>query len=105
VNTLFLGNVSLKYPVWGRASILRFLILKKLSAQDIRAELEGVYGHEGLSLSAAKKWYKRSANGRISPQNDLCESMLALIGKSHFIPCKDMCQKFPIAKTACLRVL
>jgi hypothetical protein len=36
-------------------AIVRFLILERLSARDITAELEGVYGHEALSLSAVKK--------------------------------------------------
>jgi hypothetical protein len=39
------------------------LILKKLPARDTTAELEGVYGHGALSLSAVKKWCKRFVNG------------------------------------------
>jgi hypothetical protein len=49
-----------------RAAI-QLLTLKKLSAKDITAELEGVYGHEALSLSVVKKWRKQFVN-RESPE-------------------------------------
>jgi hypothetical protein len=52
-----------------RAAV-RFSTLKKLSARDITVELEGVYGHEALSLSAVKKRRKRFANGRITLKDD-----------------------------------
>jgi hypothetical protein len=44
--------------------VVRFLALKKLSANDVKAELEGEYGHDALSPSAVKKWRKRFANER-----------------------------------------
>jgi hypothetical protein len=47
------------------------LILRKLSTSGIRAELEGVYEHEAVSLSAVKKWGKRFVNGRITLEDDL----------------------------------
>jgi hypothetical protein len=89
-------------------AIVRFFTLKKLSAKDIRAELEGVFGHEVLSLSAVKKWPKRFANGRNNleadprperrPQSDLCGSVRTLIEESPFIACKGMCQMLRIAE-------
>jgi hypothetical protein len=36
-------------------AVVHFLTLKKLSARDIAAEMEGVYGHEALSLLAMKQ--------------------------------------------------
>jgi hypothetical protein len=36
-------------------AVVRFLTLKKLSARDITAELEGMYGYEVLSLLAVRK--------------------------------------------------
>jgi hypothetical protein len=99
----------------GQAALVRFLTLKKLSGSDITAELEGVYGHEALSLSAVKKWRKRFVNGRMTlednprsgrtPRSDLCESLRALIDECPFISCKRMCQKLRIPKTTCLRGL
>jgi hypothetical protein len=35
--------------------IIRFVILKELSAKEITVELEGMYEHGALSLSAVKK--------------------------------------------------
>jgi hypothetical protein len=46
--------------------LVRFLILKELSARDITIESEAVYGHETLSRSMAKKGHKRFMNGRIT---------------------------------------
>jgi hypothetical protein len=96
-------------------AVVRFLTLKKLSARDIIADLEGVYGHEALSLSAMKKWRKRFVNGRIAlegdprstrpPRSDFCESLRALIDESPFLSSKRICQKLRIPKTTCLRVL
>jgi transposase len=90
-------------------AVVRFLTLKKLSARDIMAELEGEYGHEALSLSAVKKWRKRFVNVRITleddprsgrpPQCDLYESLRALIDESPFVSCKRMCQKLRIPNT------
>jgi hypothetical protein len=84
-------------------AVVRFLTLKKLSAMDIMAELEAMYGYETLSLSAVKKWRKRFINGRITqeddswsgrtPRNELCESLRALVGETPVIPCKRICQK------------
>jgi hypothetical protein len=57
-------HIRSKYIVWKSSlvteqrAIVRFLTLKKLSAKHITAELEGLYGHEALSLSVAKKWRK-----------------------------------------------
>jgi hypothetical protein len=51
-------------------AIVRFLTPKKLSARDIMAELEGVYGHEALSLSVVKKGRKRFVSGRITLEDD-----------------------------------
>jgi transposase len=66
-------------------TVVRFLTLKKLSAGDITIELEEVYGHEALSLSAVNNWCKRFMNKRITvkdeprsgkpPRRDLCESL------------------------------
>jgi hypothetical protein len=48
--------LPVKYIVWesslvvAQHVVVRFLTLKKLSARDITAELEGVYGHEVLSF-------------------------------------------------------
>jgi hypothetical protein len=77
------------------------LTFKKSSARDITAELEEVYGHEALSLSAVKKWGKWFVNDRIileddsrperPPQSDLCEYLRALIDEILFISCKRMC--------------
>jgi hypothetical protein len=63
--------------------IVQFLTLRKLSARGIKAEFDGAYGHEALSLSAVKKWRKRFVNGRITlkdtprsgrpSRSDLCE--------------------------------
>jgi hypothetical protein len=47
-------------------AVVLFLTLKKLSAGDIMAELEGMYEHQAFSLSAVKKWRKRFVNGRIT---------------------------------------
>jgi hypothetical protein len=46
------------------------LTLKKLSARDVTAELEEVYAHEALSLSAVKRRRKRFVNGRITLEDD-----------------------------------
>jgi transposase len=89
-------------------ALIRFLTLKKLSARDVTAELEGVYGRELLSFSVVKKWCKQFANGRItlkgdprprrSPGSDLCEALRALINETPFLSCKRMCQKLQIAR-------
>jgi hypothetical protein len=81
----------------------------------ITAELEGVYGHETLSLSTGKKWRRRFVNGRITlednfrsgkpPWSDLCEFLPVLMDETPFISCKRMCQKPRMAKTTRLRVL
>jgi hypothetical protein len=72
--------------------VVQFLTLKKLSARDITAELEGMYGHEALSLSAAKKFRKQFVNRRITleedprpvrpPRNDFRESLRALVDET-----------------------
>jgi hypothetical protein len=90
-------------------TVVRFLTLKKLSARDITAELEAVYGHEAISLSTVRKWRNRFVNGRITleddprsggpPRSDLCEFLPA------FISCTCICQKLRIPKITCLRVL
>jgi hypothetical protein len=70
------GHVRLKYIVresllvMDQRTVVRFLTLKTLSARDITAELEEVYGHEALSLSVVKKWCKRFVNGRITLEGD-----------------------------------
>jgi hypothetical protein len=96
-------------------AVVRSLTLKKLSARDITAELERVYGHEALSQSAMKKCRKRFVKGRITleddtpsgrpPRSDLFESLSALIDESPFISCKSMCQMLRLPKTTCLCVL
>jgi hypothetical protein len=96
-------------------AVVRFLTIQKLFAKGIRAELDGVYGHEVICLSAVKKWRKRLAIGRITleddprsgrpPNNDLSESVCALIKENPLISCKGMCQEFRLAKTTCPRVL
>jgi hypothetical protein len=95
--------------------VVRFLTLEKPSAKGINAELGCVYGHESLCLSALKKWRKRLANRRITPedgprsgrppQSDVSESLRALIEESPFISCRRMRQKLPTAKTTYLRIL
>jgi hypothetical protein len=50
-----------KYIVWKSSLVMeqrlavRCVILKKLPARNITAELDGAYGHEALSLLAVKK--------------------------------------------------
>jgi hypothetical protein len=95
--------------------VVRFLTLRKPFAKVIRAELDGVDGHEAFCLSAVKKRRTRIANGRITlegdprsgrpRQSDLSESVRALIEESPFFLCKRMSQKLRIAKTTCLHVL
>jgi transposase len=90
-------------------TIAQIFTLKKLSADDIRAEFEGGYGDDTFSLSAVKMWRKRFANRRINledypssgrpPQSDLCEAVPALIEESPFITCMRTCQKFRVATT------
>jgi hypothetical protein len=94
---------------------VRFFALKKLSAKDIRAELEAVYVDEALSLSAVKKRRKRFTNGKINLecdprserplQGNPCESVQAFIKEGRFTNCKGMCQKLCIVKTTCMRVM
>jgi hypothetical protein len=70
------GHVRLKYLVWGsslimeQCAVVQFLTLRKLSVMDIMVELNGVCGHEALSLSAVRKWRKRFVNGRITLEDD-----------------------------------
>jgi hypothetical protein len=52
-------------------AVVRFLTLKKWSARDITAELERVYGHKALSLSAVKKLRERFVNERITLEDNL----------------------------------
>jgi hypothetical protein len=115
------GHARLKYIVWesslaiGQHAIVRVLTLKKLSARDITAELEGAYGHEVLSHSVVKKWHNRFANARFTreydpqsgrpPQSDLCESLRTLVDEAPFISCKYMRQKLRIPKTTCVCIL
>jgi hypothetical protein len=115
------GYVDLKYIVWESSLVMeqrafmQFLSLKKLSARDITAELEGVYGDQVLPPAAVKKWRKRFANGIVileddpqsgrRPRNDLCEFIQAMINKTPFISYKRVRQKLRIPKTICLRVL
>jgi hypothetical protein len=72
----FLGDLRSEDSVWDSSrlmeqrTVVRFFTLKKLSARDIRGELEDVYGYAALSLSAVKKWRKPFANGRISLEGD-----------------------------------
>jgi hypothetical protein len=73
-------------------AVIRFMTLKKLFARDISAELEGMYGHEALSLSAVKKWRKRFVDGRTTleddpqseklPRSDDCKYSLVLIDET-----------------------
>jgi hypothetical protein len=51
-------------------AVVQFLTVKQLSANGIRAELEGVHGHKALCLSAMKKWRNAFPNGRIMPEDD-----------------------------------
>jgi hypothetical protein len=98
-----------------QGAAVRFLILKRSSAKGVWADLEGVYGLEALCLSPVRKWRNGFANGRIAleddprsgrpPQNDLSESIRALIETSPFLLCKPMCQKLRMAKKTCLHVL
>jgi hypothetical protein len=115
------GYVRLKYIacesslVTEQRVVIQFLTLKRLFARDVTAELEGVYGHEALSLSAVKKWRKRFVNGRITleddpwsgrpPRNNLYESLRALINEIPFVSCKRMEQNLRIPRTTCLRLL
>jgi hypothetical protein len=83
--------------------------------QGCHAELERVYGHEALSLSAVNKWRKQFVTGRIAleddprsgrpPRSELFESLWALIGETPFISYRSMCQKLRVPKTTCLRIL
>jgi transposase len=96
-------------------AVVRFLTFKMLSARDIMAELEGIYGHEALSGSMVRKWLKRFVNGKITLEDDpwserprqsnLSESLRVLIKETVFISCKCMHQNLRIPKTTCLRVL
>jgi hypothetical protein len=69
-------HAHLKYIVWESSLVMeqrvlvQSLTLKKLSARDVTAELEGLYGHEALALSAVKKWRKRFVNGKITLEGD-----------------------------------
>jgi hypothetical protein len=97
-----------------RRVVVQILTLKNLSAKDITTELEGLYGHEVLSLSTVKKWRKRFVNRRITlvndpqpgrpPRNDCCESLRTLTDETSFISFKRTCQTLRIPKTTCLRV-
>jgi hypothetical protein len=49
--------------------VVRFLILKVLSAKEIAVELKGSMVMK-LSLSAAKKWHRCVANGRVTLEDD-----------------------------------
>jgi transposase len=92
-------------------AVVRFFALKKPSAKDVKAELEGVHGHEAFSLSAVKKWRNRFANGGInleddprsgrSRERDLCKSGRVFIEESPIMACRRMCQELCIAQTAC----
>jgi hypothetical protein len=76
-------------------AVVRVLTLKKLSAKNIIAELKGVYEYEALSLAAVKNWRKRSANQRMtleddtrserSPRSDPYEFLCAMIDETSFI--------------------
>jgi hypothetical protein len=85
--------------------VVRFLIRKKLSARDIKEELEGVYGHEALSLSAVKKWRPTFINGRITLEDDsrsgspleaifpsLCRRLLMKASLFHARACVKSCE-------------
>jgi hypothetical protein len=79
------------------------------------AELEGVSGHEALSLSAVKTQRQRFVNGSITLEDgrrserrirsDHCEFLRVPIDETPFISCKHTCQKLRIPKTICLRIL
>jgi hypothetical protein len=98
-----------------QCAVVQVLTLKKLFVRNVTAELEGVCGHEALSLWAVKKWRERFVDGRIPltggrqpgrpPQSDLYESLRALIDETPFILGKHICQKLRIPKTTCLRIL
>jgi hypothetical protein len=83
-------------------AIVQFLILKKLSAMDITAELEGLYGHEAPSLSAVKKWRKQFCNGRITLEDESqSEDRLEAISVNLYRP---WLMKHPLFHaTACVR--
>jgi hypothetical protein len=101
--------------VMEQRTVVQFLILKKLSARNITAELERRYRHEARSLSAVRKCRRRFLDDTLArkddpqsgrpPQSDLCESLRALIDEAPFISGKHMCQKRRIPKTTCRCVL
>jgi hypothetical protein len=95
-----------------QGAIVRTLMLKKLSAQAIKNELERVCGDQTVSLSVVKKWRKCFANGKISLADGLTSgSRRKAISVSQCeplwgsAPTLRVCQKLRITKTACLRVL
>jgi hypothetical protein len=114
-----LGRIRFNNTVWNSSCLMeqravgRFFTLKKLSVKDIRAELEGVYGYEALTLPRMKKSRDHFPNERINleddsasarpPQSDLRESLRAVIKESRFL-WKRTCERLRIAKTTCLRV-
>jgi hypothetical protein len=76
---------------------------QETAVRGITAAVEGVHGHDVLSLSVVKKWRKRFAKGKITlesdpqlekpPRSDRCESRQALIEETLFISYKRMYQK------------
>jgi hypothetical protein len=67
-------RMSLRVCMFGifmeQRTVIRFLTLKGLRASATAAELMSAYETEALVLSTAKKWRKRSAEGRTSLYND-----------------------------------
>jgi hypothetical protein len=115
-----MADVGLQNDVWNssglmeQGAVVQFLTLKKLCDKGIRAEIEGVYGHEALSLSAAKDWCRPFTNWRINLDDDQksekphkaisasqCEPLSGKVLLFH----ATACEKFCIAKATCLPVL
>jgi hypothetical protein len=106
-----LGLLACGEAAWSRS----IFDSQEAAREGYQGRMEGMTGHEALSLLALNKWHNRFVNGRItlednsqsekSFQSNFCEFLRSLIEETPFISCKRMCQELRIPKTTCLRLL
>jgi transposase len=96
-------------------AVMRFVTLKGLSLKDIHPRFESVYMDQALCLRTVYKWHERFMQRRTklfddprsgqSLQNDLANTLRAMIREFSFTLCKRLCTHFRLAKSTCLRIL
>jgi hypothetical protein len=96
-------------------AMIRFFTLKRLKAQDVRAELESWSGPEASARPTVKKWRRRFWQGIMDRfddptsgrplMNDLGEAIVPMFAERPLSSCKMLCRHSQIRKKTCFRIL